>query len=288
MGLRDRAFRRFRGDGTPRRWRFLVLWRYGRRDVFSTRIITGLYALTFAPLLVAAVLIYLRHNLPALEAMELEAADLLPIDAGFFGIFLRVQGSLAFLLTALVGPGLVSPDLAHNGLALYLSRPFSRGEYVLGKMSVLVVLASSITWVPLLALVALQAGLEPSWLLANLRIPTAIFVGSWIWIVFLSLLALAISSWVRWRVVAAAMLFATILMGSAFGEFVNALFRTSWGELFSPGLLVLGIWQAMLHGSEVANLARVPQPAAWAALTVMTALCLLVLDRKLRAYEVVR
>jgi hypothetical protein len=44
----------------------------------------------------------------------------------------------------------------------------------------------------------------------------------------------------------------------------------------------------MLHGSEVANLARVPQPAAWAALTVMTALCLLVLDRKLRAYEVVR
>jgi ABC-2 type transport system permease protein len=288
VGLRNRAFRRFRGAVTPRRWRFLVLWRYGRREVFASRIVTGLYALTFAPLLVAAILIYLRHNVPALAAMDLETADLLSIDATFFGTFLRLQAGLAFLLTALVGPGLVSPDLAHNGLALYLSRPLSRAEYVLGKMTVLVALASSITWVPLLALVALQAGLEPAWLGENLRIPWALFAGSWLWILFLSLLALAISAWIRWRVVAAAMLVVVMVVGSSLGEIVNALFGTSWGDLVSPGRLVLGLWQVMLHGPELGSLASVPQPAAWVALGTMTLLCLLVLDRKLRAYEVVR
>ena len=55
---------------------------------------------------------------------------------------------LALFLAAFVGPGQVSPDLANNALSLYLARPFSRAEYVLGKMSVLVILLSLMTWVP--------------------------------------------------------------------------------------------------------------------------------------------
>ena len=56
--------------------------------------------------------------------------------------------SRLFFLAAFVGPGLISPDLSHNGLPLYLARPFSRAEYVLGKMSVLVGLMSLMTWIP--------------------------------------------------------------------------------------------------------------------------------------------
>ena len=51
----------------------------------------------------------------------------------------------------------MSPDLRNNGLPLYLSRPFSRTEYVLGKMSVLLILLSAITWVPGLLLFLFQA-----------------------------------------------------------------------------------------------------------------------------------
>ena len=51
-------------------------------------------------------------------------------------------------LTAFVGPGLVSPDLANSALPLYFCRPFSRAEYVLGKCAVSVQLLSLITWVP--------------------------------------------------------------------------------------------------------------------------------------------
>ena len=61
----------------------------------------------------------------------------------FFFAILTFQGSLAFLLTAWVAPVLVSPDLVNGALPLYLSRPFTRVEYVLGKATVLVTLLSA-------------------------------------------------------------------------------------------------------------------------------------------------
>jgi ABC-2 type transport system permease protein len=288
MGLRDRAFRRYRGETTPRRWRFLVLWRYGRREVFSSRWVTALFALSFAPSLIVGVIFYLRHNLPMLEAMEVQASDLLAVNADVFTILLRIQAAFTFVLTALVGPGLVAPDLANNGLALYLARPFSRTEYVLGRASVLLILCSAITWVPLLALWLLQAGLEPAWAAANLRIAWAVFAGSWIWIAFLALLALALSAWVRWRVVAAALLAVVVLVGSSLAEMINVMFGTVWGDAVSPGRLMLAVWASLFGDSDASWLVRIPLPAAWAALLAMCGLCLLVLDKKLRAYEVVR
>ena len=59
-----------------------------------------------------------------------------------------------------MGPGLISPDLSHNALPLYLARPFSRTEYVLGKMSVLMGLMSLMTWIPGVLLFVLQGYLE--------------------------------------------------------------------------------------------------------------------------------
>lgn len=287
MGLRDRAFRRYRGETTPRRWRFLVLWRYGRREVFSSRWVTALFALSFAPSLIVGVIFYLRHNLPMLEAMDVQAGELLAVNADVFAVLLRIQAAFTFVLTALVGPGLVAPDLANNGLALYLARPFSRTEYVLGRASVLLILCSAITWVPLLVLWLLQAGLEPAWAAANLRIAGAVFAGSWLWIGFLALLALTLSAWVRWRVVAAALLAVVVLVGSSMGEMVNAMFNTVWGDVLSPGRLMLAIWEALFQNQDAWNL-RIPLPAAWAALLAMCGVCLFVLDKKLRAYEVVR
>ena len=263
-----------------------MLWRYGRREVFASKMVTAVFTLSFAPILVVAILLYLRHNAPVLQAMDVDAADLLAVDGRLFAILLRIQAAFAFVITALVGPGLVAPDLGNNGLALYLARPFSRSEYVLGKLSVLLILTSLVTWVPLLVLWLLQAGLEPAWAGQNLRSAMAIFVGAWIWIGFLALLALALSAWVRWRVVAAALLVVVVIVASSLAEMINAMFETVWGDVFSPGRLVLGIWETLFHAQAWS--ARIPLPAAVIAFLAMCGLCLLVLDRKLRAYEVVR
>ena len=54
----------------------------------------------------------------------------------------------------------ISPDLSNNALPLYLCRPINRTEYILGKMAVLFIPLSCITWIPGLLLFAIQAGLQ--------------------------------------------------------------------------------------------------------------------------------
>jgi len=287
MSVRDRAFHRYAGRLTPRRARFLVLARYALREVFTSRLVTALYGLAFAPILVMAVIIYLRHNVPALDALELDVADIIPVDASFFYFALRAQGFAAFLLTALVGPGLVSPDLANNGLPLYLCRPFSRAEYVLGKLTVVVGMTSTVTWMPLLLLVALQSLVEPGWLGGHVGVAAAMFFGAWAWILLLGLLSLALSAWVRWRILAAALMFATIFVASGLAELINELFDTRYGDLLSPGKLIFNVWEWMLfHGKG--DMVDIPTSLAWVGLAAFCALCLLILNRKLQAYEVVR
>src|SRR2546427_8418485 len=43
-------------------------------------------------------LIYLHHNVNALGIMKLNVADVLPIDALFFQVFVEVQGTIGFFL----------------------------------------------------------------------------------------------------------------------------------------------------------------------------------------------
>ena len=100
----------------------------------------------------------------------LNVGNLIDINPRFFLNFLGWQSMLALFLAAFVGPGQISPDLANNALPLYLARPFSRAEYVLGKLSVLLILMSLMTWVPGLLLFILQAALEGNgWFGQNLR-----------------------------------------------------------------------------------------------------------------------
>ena len=97
----------------------------------------------------AAILIYLHHNVNVLAMWQMNVRELLPIDASFFQYWVVVQqGYLGFFLAMLVGPPLVSRDLTNNALPLYLCRPFSRTEYVVGKMAVVMILLSAMTWIP--------------------------------------------------------------------------------------------------------------------------------------------
>src|SRR5204862_6251179 len=162
-----------------------------------------------------AVLSYLRHNAQALAIMRLNVTNLLPINDLFFQTFVEIQGWIGFFLALLVGPQQVARDLNNNGLPLYLCRPFSRSEYVVGKMSIVIILLSSITWVPGLILFLLQSYLEGwSWFSANISIASAIFLGSLVWILLLALLTQTISAWVKWRLAASAALLGVFFIPS--------------------------------------------------------------------------
>jgi ABC-2 type transport system permease protein len=287
MAVYEKTYRRYEGRLTPRKSRFLVLARYAKTEVFSARITTALFALSFAVPLGAAVLVYLHHNAGALQLMDLRPQDVLPIDEQFFFVLTSIQGFFAFLLTVLVAPGLVSPDLAHNALPLYLARPFSRTEYVAGKMTVLLVLLSLVTWVPLLLLFFLQVELEgASWTADYGHVGWAIFAGSAIWVLVLSLLGLAFSAWAKWRTAAAGLLFAVFFVGQALSVVVNEMFDTRWGSILHLGELIKTVWSGLFYLQTTPGL--LPVPAAWVALALLCGFCLLLLNRRLKAYEVVR
>jgi ABC-2 type transport system permease protein len=303
MAVYDHSYKNYAGRLTPEWSRFLVIPRHAFRDVFKSKLFTAFFAICFIPLLVEAILIYLHHNVTALAMMSVNARELIPIDASFFKTFVNVQGGFAFFVTLLVGPPLVSRDLRNNALPLYLCRPFSRTEYVAGKMAVVLFLLSAMTWMPQLLMFLFQSYLQGGrWFIDNLWIAAAIFIASVVWILLLALLSQAISALVKWRVIASAALLGLFFIPSVFGEVVNVLFRTRWGNLISLGALTKNISEGLFGTFEPAAtvitgmdgeiisrvmLSEPPLWASWAVLFVVCAICLAILSAKVKAYEVV-
>jgi ABC-2 type transport system permease protein len=305
MAVFEHTYKRFTGAVTPQWSRFLIVPRHAYRSVFQSKLFLAFFVGCFIYPLVSAILIYLHHNVNAIGLLQVNINELIPIDGTFFQFFIWWQGTAAFFLTLLVGPPLVSRDLTNNGLPLYLSRPFSRAEYVLGKMSVVLILTSLITWVPGLLLFLFQSYLQGGgWFTQNIWIAYAIWSGSWVWIIFLALLSLAISAWVKWRVIASAILLAVFFIPSIIGEAINNLFITRYGNLISLSALIGNIWAGLFrtfrpedsHTLEVRRgrvisqvmLAQPPLWSHWLMLALVCLFCLWMLYTRVRAYEVVR
>jgi ABC-2 type transport system permease protein len=304
MAVYEHGYKPYAGSLTPEWSRFLILPRHAYRDVFRSKLFVAFFAACFIYPLVAAILIYLHHNVNAIALMKLDLRELVPINASFFHAFVTTQCLLGFFLTVLIGPPLVSRDLANNALPLYLSRPFTRKEYVVGKMSVIAIMVSLITWIPGLLLFLLQAYLEGAgWLGQNLRLAGAIFLASFVWIVVLAILSLAVSAWLKWRVVASGALLAILFIPSAFGEIINALFLTRIGHLISLGAIMNSIWSGLfglfqrqtgsmdgsLNGRRIQIVFNEPPLwSSWLVLALICAFFVLLLMRKVRAYEVVK
>ena len=285
MAVYRRNYKPYAGVLTPTWSRSLVLFRYSRRRLFQSKFLTGLYVVCFFFPLACLLMIYLAHSASFLQEMGVPAG-VVSIDNKFFFNFVSVQGVFAFLLTAFTGPGLISPDLANGALPLYFCRPFSRAEYVLGKSSVLAILLSQITWIPGLILFAMQAGLAgPSWTWNHLWIAGSVIVSSLIWIAILSLLSMALSAWVKWRIVAGALLLGVMFFGAGFAQAINAVMRTDSGQFFNVAYLMGTVWNALFR---VDTMHAIPVAEAWTALLVYCLICLGLLMRKVRAYEVVR
>jgi ABC-2 type transport system permease protein len=304
MAVYEQTYKRYAGKLTPEWSRFLIIPRHAYRGVFSSKLFAAFFVICFIPLLVEAILIYLHHNVTALAIMQVNVRELVPIDGSFFETFVGIQAGFAFFVALLVGPPLVSRDLRNNALPLYLCRPFSRTEYVMGKMSVIVILLSAITWAPQLLLFFFQSYLEGfAWFRANLWIGQAIVISGIVWILLLALLSQTISALVKWRVVASGAMLGIFFLPSVFGEFINVVFQTRWGNIVSLSALMRNVSKGLFgtferisgtltssdfNLSREITLVEPPLWASWTVLFVICAVCLALLHWKVKAYEVVK
>lgn len=286
MAVFDRGYRGYDGPLTQPWSRFLVIARYAVRDVFASKVFIGFSVVSLIWPLALVGVIYLKYNVEALTILDLSTLDLIPIDTTFFRLgFLRPQTAFAFVMILIVGPALVSPDLRNNALPLYLSRPLDKSDYVLGKLVVLATLTSAVTWVPGLLLFALQSYLAGGrWLLDHWRIPLALFVGSWIFILVLSLFSLAVSAWVKWKPWARIAFLGALFVFSAIGQIFKLIYGTWWGSLLVVDDLMVRVWDH-LFGIESSQ--QIPALVAWIALAIFGAFSAWLLFRRIRAFEVV-
>ena len=285
MAVYKRSYHRYAGELSPEWSRFLILYRYSKQKMFRSRLQTGFFVVCWFYPVICLLGIYLAHNLSFLQKYNIDTEDFIKIDNEFFFIFVSVQGVLAFILTVFTGPGLISPDLANGALPLYLCRPFSRAEYILGKMSALGLLLSQITWIPGLILFAVQASVAGrQWFFSNLWIAGSIVLSFWIWISILCLLSMAISAWVKWRIIAGAFLLGVFFLGAGFAQAINAIMRTQSGSLVDIGSLITAVWVNLFR---LRGHVTTPVGEAWIALLSICGICLWLLMRKVRAYEVI-
>ncbi len=300
MAVYKKTYRPYEGGLTGSAGRFLVIPRYAFEDLHRSRFLNIFFLASMVYPLICALSIDVQHNVSALGLLGVQGANkLITINVTFFMSLLGWQSMLALFLASFIGPGQISPDLANNALSLYLARPFSRTEYVAGKMSVLLILMSVMTWVPGLLLFALQGYLEGfTWMKDNTHLAAGIFFGSWIWILILALLALALSAWVKWKPAAGGLVFGVFFVGGAFGAVMNGVLRTNWGNLFNIFYLIGRVWVDLFEGKNQTTTGAVffraraeealPLSACWVALFALCGICLYMLARKIRGTEVVR
>ncbi len=237
-------------------------------------------------IIVHAILIYISNQVP-------DAFLWFEVDAEFFQQFLfrnPSTGPPSSFLIALIaifgGSGLIATDLKNNALSLYLSKPISWIDYLIGKFAVIGILISCLTLVPGLLLFLEHALLtDTAFLKENYWVPLSIIIYSVMITVSAGLLMLLFSSLTsnpRYAIIG----FCAVWFGSpVIYEVLKEITRTSRTAIVS-------IWA----NYDILGLALFNAPHShvvhwgWSLLVLLAliALCLFVLHRRIRAVEIVK
>src|SRR5688572_17549097 len=146
--IHDQGYRRYGGRREPDGRRWWVIARAGIQERLRERRFIALLLFAWAPFIVRTVQMYVSSNFS-------QAAFLAP-TAETFREFLDQQSFFIFLVTILVGSGLIANDKRANALQIYLSKPLTRVEYITGKLMILLVFLAFVTWLPAILLLVIQ------------------------------------------------------------------------------------------------------------------------------------
>lgn len=278
MPIHDQGYRRYGGTKERTGTAWMVVARAGVRTFLAKRAFLGLLLLSWFPFFVRAVQIYAAANLP-------QAAFLAP-TAETFRQFLGQQEFFVFVITVYVGAGLIANDRRVNALQIYLSKPLTRGEYVFGKLSVLMTFLLAVTWVPAIVLLIVQIAFAGNFTFfkTNVYLFPAITLFAFLEVTMVAVAMLALSSL------------------SKSSRYVGILFAA----LFFFTQAIYGVLYAVTRDSSLSwisfasNLSQIgdvifrlppryttPWPVALLMIVLVVAVSGLILEKRVRGVEVV-
>ncbi len=278
MPIHDQGYRRYAGGKTPGGRAWAVIATAGVRSMLAKRAFLGLLLLAWLPFLVRAIQIYAAANLP-------QAAFLAP-TAETFREFLEQQAIFVFFITVYVGAGLIANDRRANALQIYLSKPLTRAEYIIGKMAILMTFLLLVTWVPAIVLLIVQILFKGSFdfVRANVYLFPAITLFSFLEAVMISAAMLALSSLSNSSRYVAILYAAVVFFTQAIYGVVYAVTRdTRWSVISFPANL-----------NQIGNVIfrlplsyATPWPVSLLMIVGLIAVSAVVLERRVRGVEVV-
>jgi ABC-2 type transport system permease protein len=222
-----------------------------------------------------------------------------------FAYFFLYQGAMVMVILALTGAILVGNDFVHGSVSFYLSKPLSRWHYILGKCLAVGVVVNMLTTLPAL-LLYLQHGLadweylvDTDYFLrdnsgdgpAGLPLLLGILAYGLLLTVVLSLMLVAVASWVR-RTMPLVLMWTTLFL---FLRMLSEILVE--GLHFHKSFRLMDMWNNLrivgcsFLAMDLPARSRDPHPEIWEAavmITLVCAVCLVYLNRHIRAVEVIK
>lgn len=287
--VREKGYSHWDGTLVERRYPWWPITRTGIRLAFRKKAFKFVFAGAFMPSFIALVGLYISERLEDFKALVRSNEALINVDPKYFKTILTSDGLLFLIILVLsfAGAGLISDDLKHNSLQLYFSRPLSKRDYLLGKMSVIFFFVLILTAVPGLLLVIFKmifAGsfkffLDYPWL------PLSILGYAALLTVFFAFYVLLLSASTKNTRYATILVFATYIFSNVLFGILMSIFHKPAMALFSisANLQQAG---AFLYGQKL----PFAFPAVWSfvVLAGICALSVFVLGRKTRSVEVIK
>jgi ABC-type transport system involved in multi-copper enzyme maturation permease subunit len=278
MPIHDQSYRRYGGEREDLTRVWSVIARAGIVTFLKKRWMLGLLIGAWMPFIIRAAQAYFSTAIQQAKWFELTAES--------YRSMLDTQGVFVFFVTVFVGAGLIANDRRANALQIYLSKPLTRAEYILGKFAILFTFLLLITWLPATLLLFVQGAFAGSFefLRKNLQLVPAITLFSLVQCLVATLSMLALSAMSNSSRFVAAM-FAGIVMVS------DAVFNVLRAALGGSGMSWISVpaTVAQIGDFVFRQKPRYDTPIA-VSIVVIVALAVVslsVLERKVRGVEVV-
>jgi ABC-2 type transport system permease protein len=203
-----------------------------------------------------------------------------------FRDFLTQQSIFVFFVAVYVGSGLIASDRRANALQIYLSKPLSRGEYVFGKLAVLLAFLLLVTWLPAIVLLLVQVMFAGNFtfFLDNIYLFPAITLSTFFQALTISSTMLALSSLSKSSryvgILFAGVIFFTQAM---YGVLYEVTRDSSWAWVsFSANMNQLNAFIFRMRPAYAT-----PWPVSLLMLLALIAVSAVILERRVRGVEVV-
>jgi len=276
--IHDQGYRHYSGQRAPHGSAWWVIARTHMMSALRYRWFIVVLVIAWVPFLVRGVQIYFAST-------NAQVAQILATTPDTFREFLSQQRLFVFLVI-IMQSGLIADDRRTNALQLYLSKPLTRVEYILGKLMPPLAFVLGVTLLPALVLLILQIVFAGSltFLSANLFLMPAIVLFSLVQGLVSAFAIVALSSLSKSRRFVAIMYAGIVFFTAAVYQVLRLITSSRRWAVISPGEMLDVIANAIFRSrGEPA----VPVYIAVLAIAVIIGLAILILERRIRAVEVV-